>query len=68
MDLIARELDVTRTVVALAWLLQHPAGIIPVIGSIQSERIREALKALQLSLSREQWYRLLEVSRGQRLP
>jgi len=68
MDLIARELDVTRTVVALAWLLKHPAGAIPVLGSTQPKRIREALKALQISLSREQWYRLLEVSYGRRLP
>jgi predicted oxidoreductase len=68
MDLIARELDVTRTVVALAWLLKHPARPIPVLGSTQPERIREAMKALQISLSREQWYRLLEVSYGRRLP
>jgi predicted oxidoreductase len=68
MDLIARELDVTRTVVALAWLLKHPAGIIPILGSTRPERIREALQALRVSLSREQWYRLLEVSYGRRLP
>ena len=68
MDQVARELEVSRTVVALSWLLMHPAGIIPVVGTTQPERILETKRALQVSLTREQWYRLLEVSYGKRLP
>jgi len=68
MDQVARELEVSRTVVALAWLLKHPAGIIPVVGTTQPERILEAKRALQVTMTREQWYRLLEVSHGERLP
>ncbi len=33
MDQVARELGVSRMVVALSWLLRHPAGIIPIVGS-----------------------------------
>jgi predicted oxidoreductase len=65
---LARERNSTRTLVALAWLLKHPAGIVPIIGSIQPERIREAVKAADFALSREEWYRLFEAARGERLP
>lgn len=68
LDLIARERESTRPVVALAWLLRHPAGIMPVVGSADPERIREQAKAVDLELSREEWYRLLEAALGHRLP
>lgn len=50
--------------VALAWLLKHPAGICPIIGSTTPERIRDAKRALDVPYSREDWYRLLEARRG----
>ena len=68
MDQVARELDTSRSAVALAWLLKHPAGVIPVVGTTQRDRLREALDSVRLQLSRGQWYRLLEVSYGRRLP
>jgi predicted oxidoreductase len=68
MEYLARERNTTRTVLALAWLLKHPSGIVPIIGSIKPERIREAAGAAEFVLSREDWYRLLEAARGQRLP
>jgi predicted oxidoreductase len=67
-DMIARAREVSRQVVALAWLLRHPAGIVPIVGSIDPARIREAAKADDLELSRDEWYRLLEAARGDRLP
>ncbi len=68
LDDVARDLGATRTQVALAWLLKHPAGIVPIIGSTRPERIQEAADSVKLALSREQWYRLLEAARGERLP
>lgn len=65
---IARERSTTPTVVALAWLLRHPSGVQPIVGSRRPERIREAATAADLELSREEWYRLLEASLGSRLP
>jgi predicted oxidoreductase len=55
-------------VVALAWLLRHPARIVPLVGSVQPAHIREALGAVTLDLSREDWYRLLAAGRRERLP
>jgi predicted oxidoreductase len=68
LDEVARERGTSRTVVALAWLLKHPANIIPIVGSIQPQNIKEATRATALELSRDEWYRLLEAARGERLP
>jgi predicted oxidoreductase len=68
LDDIARDYGATRSIVALAWLLKHPARIIPIIGSARPERIREAAQAEKVQLSRDEWYRLLEAARGERLP
>jgi predicted oxidoreductase len=68
LDTIARARGVDRTVVAFAWLLKHPSRIIPVVGSNNPERIREAVKATQLDLTREEWYELLKAGRGAPLP
>ena len=54
--------------VALAWLLKHPAGIVPIVGSTKPEKIREGANAPRVELTREEWYRLLEAARGERLP
>ena len=67
-DAVARERGATRIAVALAWLLKHPSKILPVIGSIRPERIREAAQAIDLELTREEWYRLLIAARGEPLP
>jgi predicted oxidoreductase len=68
LDTIAKERSTTRTVIALAWLMKHPAGIVPIVGSTKPERIREAVQADNIDLSRDEWYRLLLAARGEKLP
>jgi len=68
LDAVAKDRGVSRTTVALSWLLNHPSQILPVIGSTNPRRIREAATALDLQLSREEWYRLLIAARGEPLP
>jgi predicted oxidoreductase len=68
LDAIAKERGAKRSVIALAWLLKHPAGIVPIIGSSHPARIREAASATEIELSREEWYRLLSVARPEPLP
>jgi predicted oxidoreductase len=65
---IAGERGVSPTVVALAWLLRHPARLVPIVGSTNPDRIREAVQADAMELSRDEWYRLLLPARGDRLP
>ena len=47
---------------------KHPSHIVPIIGSTNPDRIREAVKATEVELSREEWYRLLKAARGEPLP
>ena len=65
---LAGELDTQPATLALSWLLKHPAGILPIIGSTDPERIRRLPEALDLNLSREHWYTLFELALGSRLP
>jgi predicted oxidoreductase len=65
---VAESRGVTRTAVAFAWLLKHPAGIVPIVGSTNPANIRAAAQADALDLTRDEWYQLLEAARGERLP
>ncbi len=65
---VAKARGMSRTVIALAWLLKHPSRIQPIVGSVMPERIRDAAKADELELTREEWYRLLLAARGEPLP
>jgi predicted oxidoreductase len=67
-DLIARERNVSRGVIGLAWLLKHPSGILPIIGSTDPKNIKDLAKAVELNLTREEWYNLMEAAVGERLP
>jgi predicted oxidoreductase len=58
----------TPTQLALAWLLKHPVGIIPLVGSNNPEHIREAAGAASIELSRTDWYKLWVAARGERVP
>ena len=65
---IAEAHRTTANAVLLAWLLRHPAGIQPVIGTSHPERIRACADATRITLSRDEWYRLYVTARGQALP
>jgi predicted oxidoreductase len=54
--------------VALAWLLTHPANIIPVLGTGNLDRIESAVQASSMQLSRDHWFRLWEASMGHGVP
>ncbi len=68
LDRIAGERGESRAVIALAWLLRHPAGIVPIVGSVQPDRIRDATRADAIELDREEWYTILVAARGAGLP
>ena len=60
--------DATPTQLAIAWLLRHPAQIIPLVGSNNPDHIREMAGAAQIELSRTDWYKLWVAARGSRVP
>ena len=54
--------------VALAWVLRHPAQFVPVLGTGNPARLSKAVAALDLALSREQWFRIWQASTGHDVP
>jgi predicted oxidoreductase len=58
----------TPTQLSIAWLLKHPAKVIPIVGSNEPAHIREAAGAARIDLAREDWYRLWVASRDSPLP
>ena len=68
LDTVATEQNVSRTVAAYAWLMAHPAGIVPIVGTQQADRIAEAFAALTMRWTREQWYAVFTAARGESLP
>ncbi|MCX6282465.1 MAG: aldo/keto reductase [Bacteroidetes bacterium] len=66
---VAEELQVGAIDTAVyAWLLKHPATILPVVGSGKIEHIKHAIDALSVDMSLEQWYKIYIASIGQDLP
>lgn len=65
---LAAEKGTTREAIALAWILRHPAGIQPIVGTTKPERVRASVLADEVTLSREEWYELLIAGRGAPMP
>ena len=53
---------------AYAWIMAHPAGIIPIVGSQNPGRIAESADAFKVRFTRAQWYAILTASLGENLP
>ncbi|WP_422375691.1 aldo/keto reductase [Roseibium sp.] len=68
MDEIALENGVDRSAVAVAFLLAHPAKLMPVMGTNNLDRVSRISDALKVNLDRETWYRLYEAALGQEVP
>jgi len=51
-----------------AWLLRHPAGIIPVLGTGNVAHLRHAIQALEIQLTTEEWFEIYEAGLGHRVP
>lgn len=54
--------------IALAWLLAHPANILPVVGTNNPERIKHLSDALNVEIDRETWFELWTAAEGQEVP
>lgn len=67
MDEIAEKYGVSKNAIAIAWILRHPAGIQPVAGTTNAERLKSVCRASKIRLSRKEWYDLY-LSAGNKLP
>lgn len=66
-ELVAKY-EAPADVILLAWILRHPAGIIPVSGSCSIERLKNQMKATQLQLDLQDWFAIWTESMGEKVP
>jgi predicted oxidoreductase len=59
---VARTHDTSPAAIMLAWLLHHPAGIVPIIGATKVEHVVDNCAADRVELSRAEWYSLLRTT------
>lgn len=64
---VGEQYRVSDTAVALAWLLRHPAGIQPIVGTTNPDRLPALAEAVSFTLDRESWYKLYRAA-GKELP
>lgn len=64
---LADQYGVTDSAIAIAWILRHPAHIMPVVGTMNPERMTAIAKASEIKLTREEWYELYRAA-GNDLP
>lgn len=65
---MAKAHDVDISAVAVAWLLAHPANIMPVMGTNNLDRIGRISDALKVEMSRQDWFALYEKANGAEVP
>lgn len=65
---MAEQKGVRMETLLIAWILRHPAQIQPLPGTTNPERLLACCEAIHLHLSREEWYSLFLVGRGEPLP
>jgi predicted oxidoreductase len=59
---------VDETAAAIAWLLAHPAGILPVLGTNNLDRIARIGDAAIIKMDRETWFELYTHALGKDVP
>lgn len=67
LDNLAEKYGTTPTGLAAAWILRHPANVQVIAGTMNPGRIEEIAKALEIQLTREDWYELYRAA-GNILP
>ena len=61
---MAEQFSVEPASLAIAWLLHHPATILPIMGSNNIDRIKNFSQALEVELDRQDWFELYEAANG----
>ena len=64
---LAEKYGVTKTSVAINWLLRHPAKIQPVTGTTNPQRLEACFRGTEFTMTREEWYAIYQAA-GNVLP
>jgi predicted oxidoreductase len=65
---LSEKYQATENQLLLAWLLRHPAGIYPVVGTTRAERLEESREALDIEMDLPDWFSMLVASQGKDVP
>jgi predicted oxidoreductase len=68
LDELGKAAGTDWTAVAVAWLLHHPARVIPVLGTNTLSRIATISDALRVPMDRQTWYELYTLAQGHEVP
>ena len=68
LDAKAADYGVSRAAATYSWVMAHPARPIPIVGTQTIERIREIPQAFMPRWTRAEWYAVLQLSMGEKLP
>ncbi|WP_299181254.1 aldo/keto reductase family oxidoreductase [uncultured Aquimarina sp.] len=61
---LMQKYEVPADQILTAWLLKHPSGIVPIMGSTKIKRIESAVNSLSIKITDEEWFRVWEASTG----
>lgn len=67
LDDMAKAKGISNTTLATAWILRHPANIQPIVGTMNTDRLKQITAASEIELTREEWYHLYQKA-GNMLP
>jgi predicted oxidoreductase len=61
---LASKYDVSNDIILLAWILKHPAGILPVCGTSDKNRLARLMQATSIEMELQDWFSLWTASAG----
>lgn len=64
---LSEKYGVSKSALAVAWILRHPAGIQAIVGTTKAQRLADIATAADIQLSREDWYQIY-LAAGNKLP
>lgn len=65
---LSTKYDADEDQLLLAWIMKHPSGIHPVIGTTNKERISKAVESQDINLELEDWFKIWVASQGHDVP
>ena len=68
MKALTTKYDCDESQLLLAFIMKHPSGVHPVVGTATKERLKASMEAVTINLELQDWFVLLEASKGKPIP
>ncbi len=67
LERLSQKYKITKSAVAVAWILRHPARIQPITGTVNPVHLEELTKAFDINMTRQEWYEVYQAG-GRKIP